>query len=160
MERFITAGVMLEGGRIENSTLVNCKLQPAPDFRPVLKVVSLDIETSQHQDLYSIALDGMAERVVFMLGEPPTEHMQPPGFKLIYCQTRKAMIERLNEWFARNDPDVIIGWNIIQFDLHVLQKLRTAVQPHFCWAESANPSHGERIRANRATYSHPCPAER
>lgn len=122
MERFITAGVMLEGGRIENSTLVNCKLQPAPDFRPVLKVVSLDIETSQHQDLYSIALDGTAERVVFMLGEPPTEHMQPPSFKLIYCPTRKAMIECLNEWFARNDPDVIIGWNIIQFDLHVLQK--------------------------------------
>lgn len=122
MERFITASVMLEGGRAENSALVDCKLLPAPDFRPVLKVVSLDIETSQHQDLYSIALDGMAERVVFMLGESPCESVQPPGFELIYCATRKAMIGNLNEWFARNDPDVIIGWNVIQFDLRVLQK--------------------------------------
>ena len=122
MERFITAGVMLEGGRFENSALIDCKLLPAPDFRPTLKVVSLDIETSQHQDLYSIALDGMAERVVFMLGEPPAEFEQSPDFELIYCATRKAMIEQLNTWFERNDPDVIIGWNVIQFDLRVLQK--------------------------------------
>ena len=70
MERFITAGVRVEGGRAEHATLVDCKLSPAPEFRPVLKVVSLDIETSQHEGLYSIALDGTAERVVFMLGEP------------------------------------------------------------------------------------------
>ena len=122
MERFITAGVMLEGGQSENAALVDCKLLPAPDFRPTLKVVSLDIETSQHQELYSIALDGMAERVVFMLGEPSSVPIQPPGFALIYCATRKAMIDNLNEWFFRNDPDVIIGWNVIQFDLRVLQK--------------------------------------
>lgn len=122
MERFITAGVTLQGGRTEHATLVNCKLVPAPDFRPVLKVVSLDIETSQHQDLYSIALDGMVERVVFMLGEAPAKPVRTPGFELIHCSTRKAMIDRLNDWFARNDPDVIIGWNVIQFDLRVLQK--------------------------------------
>ena len=43
-------------------------------------------------------------------------------FSLVYCPTRKAMIEKLNDWFERNDPDVIIGWNVIQFDLRVLQK--------------------------------------
>jgi len=32
------------------------------------------------------------------------------------------MIERLNDWFETHDPDVIIGWNVIQFDLRVLQK--------------------------------------
>ncbi|WP_246475365.1 DNA polymerase II [Diaphorobacter ruginosibacter] len=122
MERFITAGVVLAGGRTENSALVDCRLLPSPDFRPTLKVVSLDIETSQHQHLYSIALDGMAERVVYMLGEPPPEPVQPEDFALVYCATRKAMIDSLNEWFARNDPDVIVGWNVIQFDLHVLQK--------------------------------------
>ena len=124
MERFITASVTLEGGHFEKSTLVDCKLLPSADFRPVLKVVSLDIETSQHQDLYSIALDGTAERVVFMLGEPPQPSEPPgtPGFDLVYCATRKAMIERLNLWFEQHDPDAIIGWNVIQFDLRVLQK--------------------------------------
>ena len=73
MERFITAGVRVEGGRAERATIVDCKLKPAPEYRPVLKVVSLDIETSQDEALYSIALDGTPERVVFMLGEPPPE---------------------------------------------------------------------------------------
>ena len=122
MERFITAGVALDGGRLKGATLVDCKLLPAPDFRPALKLVSLDIETSQHQDLYSIALDGLAERVVYMLGEPPADPMPPAGFALVYCASRKALIEHLNDWFARNDPDIIVGWNVIQFDLRVLQK--------------------------------------
>ena len=122
MERFITAGVRVEGGRRDGATIVDCRLGPAPDFRPVLKVVSLDIETSRHEALYSIALDATADRVVFMLGEPPPEPAQPDGFSLVYCPTRKDMIERLNDWFERNDPDVIIGWNVIQFDLRVLQK--------------------------------------
>ncbi|SCX61709.1 DNA polymerase II [Variovorax sp. EL159] len=126
MERFITAGVLVEGGQAERATIVDCRLKPAPEFRPTLKVVSLDIETSQHEALYSIALDGMQERVVFMLGEAPpepqTESNEPMAFSLIYCPTRKAIIERLNDWFERNDPDVLIGWNVIQFDLRVLQK--------------------------------------
>lgn len=126
MERFITAGVLVEGGRADRATIVDCKLKPAPEFRPVLKMVSLDIETSQHEALYSIALDSTQDRVVFMLGEPPpeppTEPDEPLDFSLVYCPTRKAMIEALNDWFERNDPDVLIGWNVIQFDLRVLQK--------------------------------------
>jgi len=54
MERFITAGVRVEGGRAEGATIADCKLKPAPEFRPVLKVVSLDIETSQHEGLYPL----------------------------------------------------------------------------------------------------------
>ncbi|QMV74662.1 DNA polymerase II [Comamonas piscis] len=134
MERFITAGVQIEGGQAVDGALVDCRLLPAPAYRPALKVVSLDIETSQHQDLYSIALDGVGERVVFMLGDAPaptaqakqteqTEDSEPTSdFRLIYCASRKAMIEQLNAWFARHDPDVIVGWNVIQFDLRVLQK--------------------------------------
>lgn len=128
MERFITAGVLVEGGQSNGATIVDCRLKPAPEYRPALKVVSLDIETSQHEALYSIALDGLPDRVVFMLGEPPRDSSEPdaPGepmdFALIYCPTRKAIIEKLNDWFERNDPDVLIGWNVIQFDLRVLQK--------------------------------------
>jgi len=44
------------------------------------------------------------------------------AFSLIYCPSRQVMLEKLNDWFERNDPDVVIGWNVIQFDLRVLQK--------------------------------------
>ncbi|NVM90156.1 DNA polymerase-2 [Variovorax sp. SG517] len=125
MERFITAGVQVEGGCTDRSALVDCRLRPAPEYRPALKMVSLDIETSQYEALYSIALDAAQDRTVFMLGEPPVVPGGPqahPDFSLVYCPTRRAMIEKLNEWFERNDPDVIVGWSVIQFDLRVLQK--------------------------------------
>lgn len=154
MERFITAGVWVEGGRTEGSTIVGCRLKPAPDFRPALSVVSLDIETSEHEELYSIALDSNAERVVFMLGEPPAE--SSPGsaleldFALIYCPSRKVMLEKLNAWFERHDPDVVIGWNVIQFDLRVLQKRQTLAACRCCWAARAGLLHGAHTRVNKA----------
>lgn len=122
MERFITAGVVIHGGQLGNLACTDCKLAPAPNFRPKLKVVSLDIETSQNFDLYSIALDGVAQRAVFMLGEPVDGVAEPADFALRYFSSRKAMIEALNDWFELHDPDVIIGWNVVQFDLRVLQK--------------------------------------
>lgn len=122
MERFIRGGVLVEGGTEDGVTIFNGKLKPASGYRPVLKMVSLDIETSQDEELYSIALDGAGERVVFMLGEPPPAPGEPLSFSLVYCLTRQAMLEQLNDWFERNDPDVIVGWSVIQFDLRALQK--------------------------------------
>ncbi len=43
-------------------------LKPAPDYRPPLRLVSLDIETTAHGELYSIALEGCGQRQVYMLG--------------------------------------------------------------------------------------------
>ncbi|QJD91624.1 DNA polymerase II [Duganella dendranthematis] len=130
MERFITAGVQTEGGHASGSVIHNCKLKPAPDYRPALKMVSLDIETSAYEDLYSIALEGCGQRQVYMLGEPPDadadadDEAAAPAidFELEYCATPRQLIERLNGWMARHDPDVLIGWNVVQFDLRVLQK--------------------------------------
>lgn len=126
MERFITAGVVVEGGQREGSTITDCRLKPSSGWRPVMKVVSLDIETSATEELYSIALDGAGDRVVFMLGQAPTSLTQPVDFRLLYCPTRRDMIEQLNAWFAAHDPDAIVGWNVIQFDLRVLQKTADA----------------------------------
>ncbi|MCF5054669.1 DNA polymerase II, partial [Pseudomonas syringae] len=39
-----------------------------------------------------------------------------------YCDTRAQLLERLNQWLATHDPDAIIGWNVVQFDLRVLHE--------------------------------------
>lgn len=67
MERFITAPVWVEG-ETRGSQLVNARMKPNPDYRPPLKWVSLDIETSRHGELYCIGLEGCGQRVVYMLG--------------------------------------------------------------------------------------------
>ncbi|MFY3762871.1 DNA polymerase domain-containing protein, partial [Escherichia coli] len=46
----------------------------------------------------------------------------PLDFDLEYCASRPQLLERLNAWLERHDPDAIIGWNLVQFDLRVLQK--------------------------------------
>ncbi len=43
-------------------------------------------------------------------------------FQLEYCDSRTVLLKKLNEWFARFDPDAIIGWNVVQFDLRVLHE--------------------------------------
>src|SRR5690606_34849365 len=68
MERFITAPVWLAGTPDESGVLCDAQLRPAPEYRPRLRLVSLDIETNIRGDLYSIALEGCGQRQVYMLG--------------------------------------------------------------------------------------------
>lgn len=46
----------------------------------------------------------------------------PLDFNLEYVASRPLLLEKLNQWLAVHDPDAIIGWNLVQFDLRVLQK--------------------------------------
>ncbi|RDS87649.1 DNA polymerase II [Pseudomonas fluorescens] len=120
MERFITAPVWFGGTADAGGTLCDAQMKPAPDYRPPLKLVSLDIETTAQGDLYSIALEGCGERQVYMLGPP--NKTDAVDFKLDYCDTRAQLLECLNQWLATHDPDAIIGWNVVQFDLRVLHE--------------------------------------
>ncbi|MEP8673925.1 DNA polymerase II [Enterobacter hormaechei] len=120
MERFITAPVWVDGAA-QNGRIVNARLKPNPHYRPPLKWVSLDIETTRHGELYCIGLEGCGQRVVYMLG-PPNGDASALDFHLEYVNSRPQLLEKLNQWFAEHDPDVLIGWNVVQFDLRVLQK--------------------------------------
>ncbi|MCR3865480.1 DNA polymerase II, partial [Pseudomonas aeruginosa] len=121
MERFITAPVSLEASVEADGSLLARRLKPAPDYRPRLRLVSLDIETNARGDLYSIALEGCGQRQVYMLG-PANGDAAAVDFRLDYCDSRAGLLERLNQWLAEHDPDAIIGWNLVQFDLRVLHE--------------------------------------
>ncbi|HXQ98933.1 MAG TPA: DNA polymerase II, partial [Pseudomonas sp.] len=121
MERFITAPVQFSGTPDASGLLLDAQLKPAPDYRPRLKLVSLDIETTERGELYSIALEGCGERQVYMLG-PANGDASQVDFKFEYCDSRQGLLEKLNGWLALHDPDAIIGWNVVQFDLRVLHE--------------------------------------
>lgn len=122
MERFITAPVWFEGEKGENGVITGGRLKPAPAYRPAMKLVSLDIETNRFGELYSIGLHGCGQHQVYMLGEAPAADSHWPYGNLTYVQNRASLIQSLNRWFADHDPDAIIGWNLVQFDLRILQK--------------------------------------
>lgn len=121
MERFITAPVCFSGTPAGDASLIDGQLKPAADYRPRLRLVSLDIETNARGDLYSIALEGCGQRQVYMLG-PANGSDATVDFRLDYCQSRAELLECLNAWLAAHDPDAIIGWNLVQFDLRVLHE--------------------------------------
>ena len=120
MERFITAPVCFDGIPGEDGSLREAVIKPAPAYRPQLRLVSLDIETDARGALYSIGLEGCGERQVYMLGAHNGSDAAV-DFKLDYCDSRKLLLERLNDWLVLHDPDAIIGWNLVQFDLRILQ---------------------------------------
>jgi len=126
MERFITAPVWFSGRIQANNVITDARLRPDTTYRPKLKLVSLDIETNRFGELYCIGLHGCGQRRVYMLGEPPVDMRQPEAGteeQLVeYVASRALLIERLNQWFVDWDPDAIIGWNLVQFDLRILQK--------------------------------------
>ena len=146
MERFITAPVWFGGTPDADGVLSDAQMKPAPEYRPPLKLVSLDIETTAQGDLYSIALEGCGERQVYMLGPP--NKTDAVDFKLDYCDTRAQLLERLNQWIATFDPDAIIGWNLVQFDLRVLHEHAQRLNVPLLLGRGAEPmawrEHGSR----------------
>jgi DNA polymerase-2 len=124
MERFITAPVAFSGqaGAQPGGPLVDCIVKPSTQgYRPALALASFDIETTQRGELYSIAVEGCGQRDVYMLG-PPNGVDGPRDFNLVYLDNRQQLLAAFIAWIARHDPDVLIGWNVIQFDLRILQR--------------------------------------
>jgi DNA polymerase-2 len=58
MERFITAPVAFSAQADARGVLQRAQLKPAPGYRPALRLVSLDIETTERGELYCIGLHG------------------------------------------------------------------------------------------------------
>ena len=123
MERFITAPVWFTGIP-QGQGYKETRIKPAPDYRPPLKWVSLDIETNRHGELYCIGLEGCGQRQVFMLGgENDNTSTHSQNLSLEYVASRPLLLQKLNHWFTEHDPDIVIGWNVIQFDFRVLQQM-------------------------------------
>ena len=122
MERFITAPLTFAGQAGPGAALRDCVLKPSQQaYRPTLALASFDIETTARGELYSIAFDGCGRRDVYMLG-PPNGDAGGVDFNLVYVATRQALLGAFIAWVGRHDPDVLIGWNVVQFDLRILQR--------------------------------------
>ncbi|HEY7885389.1 MAG TPA: 3'-5' exonuclease, partial [Cellvibrionaceae bacterium] len=117
MERFITAAAHIELSANSTNPVINPTLA-ATEYRPQLRQVSLDIETTMDaKTLFSIAVYSDVVSCVFMVGEGEST----PA--LIYCKNQRQCLLEFFAWLEQYDPDVLIGWNLVQFDLWVLENL-------------------------------------
>ncbi|WP_425666675.1 DNA polymerase II [Vibrio tubiashii] len=119
MERFIKGSLEFTGAVQSNASHLRYKQVKCRqgDYTPELKVVSLDIECSEKGVLYSIGLDSPMDSRVIMIGDP-----QPADTDIQWVSNEKELLLALVDWFSQFDPDVIVGWNVIDFDFRLLHK--------------------------------------
>jgi len=127
MERFICTGFVAEGDLIQSShflSMTNPKISPV-DYTPTLTALSVDIETRANSNqLYSIAgsvMHGDATlNRVFMIGDATDSERN--GYTLCYCANERELLGHFFSWLRKIDPDVIIGWAIVNFDLNFIER--------------------------------------
>ncbi len=119
-ERFITASIDIDAD-YSNQVVHNIRLQPG-NFTPDFEVMSVDIESDYETEaLFSIAFVASQTSRVLMIGEGRDSD------SIEYLADERKLLLRWIEWVSRIDPDLLIGWNVVNFDLRLLQKKSQAL---------------------------------
>jgi len=131
IERGIKGGCEIEGEATPGTGVTwvfdNPTLEPA-EVRIEPRVLSFDIETDAKSDrllaisLYSAEID----EVLIVDGSD-----RPMPERATRCIDEYAALNAFCECIQRLDPDVITGWNIVDFDLTVLQKIAARLRHPF-----------------------------
>lgn len=113
MERFLFGGL----------TLNKNHAKPA-QVKPQLKILSIDIETAWFQpgtvpDLYSVALVCGHHAQVWVVNDNAVSNVDD-GICLV--PNIESCLQAVVRFIEQTDPDCIIGWNVIDFDLRILQQ--------------------------------------
>jgi DNA polymerase-2 len=114
MERFVTGGFEVEGELQQRDGFVelhNPSLRGAQVDVP-LKLLSFDIETDDLDGpVLSIAATVAGVERVFLHGEAPDEPVVQA------CGDEAAVIAAFVDFVRVQDPDLLVGWNVVEFDL-------------------------------------------
>lgn len=102
-------------------------LAPA-DWTPALTVLSLDIETDPRATrVLSVGLAGCGAAEVLVVGAPAPD--DPPETRCV--PDERTLLERTAARIRELDPDVLTGWNVIDFDFAVLARRAEALSVPF-----------------------------
>jgi DNA polymerase-2 len=129
MERGINAQVKIEGEYSEEENfLVYQNPRITPDqFTPNLKIASIDIETNvEDNSIYSYAIHQThldeEVKIVRVLGDSDKQLAE----NVYQHSSEKNLLQNFIDDIKLSDPDIIIGWNVLGFDISILAE-RAAV---------------------------------
>lgn len=142
MERFVAGAAELHGEprRRGRSLLLENPAIRTADYLPDLKVASFDIETAMTGvELYSIGVHGVSsggeERIVFMIGDEAERDF------MRVVPDEAALLEAFLDWVDTWDPDVFIGWNVVNFDARYLQRVADKLGRRLLLGRERRPGH-------------------
>ncbi len=116
----INSSLEIEGDHERNERIDRVfrepKLKPVDYFPGNLRLLSLDIETDckTGKILYCIGLYGKNYSKVFL-------NTKNKSSNAVCCNSELDLLLKFKEEFLKYDPDVLTGWNLVDFDLKYLQ---------------------------------------
>ncbi len=132
MERFIKDGITFLGEELENpnhsyKTIRNAKVKSSDNVTMETSLLSVDIECDEYGHLYSIGFHsfdkGGFECVLYN-----TEDVNAVGYEndspsyIEWLVGERALLQRLNQIVYQWDPDFIVGWAFVGFDVKTLDR--------------------------------------
>jgi len=87
-------------------------------FNPKLKTISLDIESDSKDKLFCIGLTSKEKdyKKNFMITSSSLKNT-------VSCKSEEDCLQKFKAEVLKQDPDIITGWNLIDFDLSLLRDL-------------------------------------
>jgi DNA polymerase-2 len=139
IERGIKAGCAIEGeataGKAVTWVFDNPTLLPA-DVRIDPRVLSFDIETdAKGERLLAISIYGPDVDEVLIVDDRDRQMPQ----KATRCASEFAALTAFCDRVRTCDPDVLTGWNIVDFDLAALARIASRVRHPFDLGRDAGP---------------------
>jgi DNA polymerase-2 len=118
MERFIYGSATFTGKNVTGKPAELTDMQCKPSqFVPTFSVLSIDIECSENGELFSIGLASNTYKCVLMIGEAQAAHTW-----IHWLGNEKILLQQFVKQVSTIDPDIIIGWNVVNFDFRLLIK--------------------------------------
>ena len=145
IDRGIKGGCVIEGepqaGEGVRWVFDNPTLRPAPDVSIEPRVLSFDIETTASSDrLLAISMYGLGLDEVLIVDSGD----RPMPERSVRCTDEFAALSAFCEHVRLTDPDVLTGWNVVDFDLAVLARIAARVGHPFRLGRDDSPM---RLRA-------------
>ena len=120
MERFVYGSATFSGKQItsqgKTTELTDIQCKPS-QFVPKFSVLSVDIECSEQGELFSIGLASDTVKCVLMIGKPEESEDW-----IVWVKNEKTLLQQFVIQVKRFNPDIIIGWNVVNFDFRLLIK--------------------------------------
>ncbi|PIN93248.1 hypothetical protein COU54_03760 [Candidatus Pacearchaeota archaeon CG10_big_fil_rev_8_21_14_0_10_31_24] len=106
-------------GNYETSEKVD-RIYIDPEIKPStetqeLKVISLDTESDRDGNLFCIGMYGKNYKKNFIISNKTLKNA-------ISCKDEEECLEKFKAEFLKQDPDIVTGWNMIDFDLDYLKE--------------------------------------
>lgn len=120
MEKSINSQMLVNGAAEKTDSItrfINPTIEPC-EVTPNFIIASIDIETgARTNQLYSVAAHITGKKgehkKVFIIGDKPKYYAE----YLSFFTDEKDLLVKFFIWFKEFDPDIIIGWHVIGFDL-------------------------------------------